>query len=71
MRTAVSALDLRRASELDDALRMLSEEARTPIAGATDLYVALNFGTLAPRRFVDIWGDHSFAARCRASADAD
>ena len=56
MRTAVSALDLRRASGLDDALRMLSEEARTPIAGATDLYVALNFGTLAPRRFVDIWG---------------
>lgn len=26
-----------------------------PIAGATDVYVALNFGTLAPRRFVDIW----------------
>jgi CO/xanthine dehydrogenase FAD-binding subunit len=35
---------------------MLGDEARTPIAGATDLYVALNFGTLAPRRFVDIWG---------------
>jgi xanthine dehydrogenase small subunit len=35
---------------------MLADEARTPIAGATDLYVALNFGTLAPRRFVDIWG---------------
>jgi xanthine dehydrogenase small subunit len=52
----VSTLDLRRASGLDDALRMLREEARTPIAGATDLYVALNFGTLAPRRFVDIWG---------------
>lgn len=56
MRTAVSQLDLRRASSVDDALRMLSDEARTPIAGATDLYVALNFGTLAPRRFVDIWG---------------
>jgi xanthine dehydrogenase small subunit len=56
VRTAVSSLDLRRASALDEALRMLSEEARTPIAGATDLYVALNFGTLAPRRFVDIWG---------------
>ena len=35
---------------------MLAEEARTPIAGATDLYVSLNFGTLAPRRFVDLWG---------------
>src|SRR5437016_8160407 len=47
VRTAVSSLDLRRALGLDDALRMLSEEARTPIAGATDLYVSLNFGTLA------------------------
>jgi CO/xanthine dehydrogenase FAD-binding subunit len=56
VRTAVSGLDLRRASSLDDALRMLGDEARTPIAGATDLYVSLNFGTLAPRRFVDIWG---------------
>ena len=56
MRTAISTLDLRRASSLDDALRMLCDEARTPIAGATDLYVALNFGTLAPRRFVDLWG---------------
>jgi len=56
MKTAVSPLDLRRASSLADALRLLDEEARTPIAGATDLYVALNFGMLAPRRFVDIWG---------------
>ena len=55
MRTAISTLDLRRAHTLDDALQMLSEEERTPIAGATDLYVSLNFGTLAPRRFVDIW----------------
>src|SRR5215212_4808221 len=33
----------------------MRDEERTPIAGATDLYVALNFGTLVPRRFVDIW----------------
>src|SRR6187551_3050795 len=33
----------------------MRDEQRTPIAGATDLYVALNFGTLVPRRFVDIW----------------
>jgi CO/xanthine dehydrogenase FAD-binding subunit len=33
---------------------MLRDERRTPIAGATDLYVALNFGTLAPQRFVDL-----------------
>lgn len=31
-------------------------EHLTPIAGATDLYVALNFGTLRERRFLDIWG---------------
>jgi CO/xanthine dehydrogenase FAD-binding subunit len=55
VRTAVSGLDLRRASSLDDALRILGDEARTPIAGATDLYVSLNFGTLTPRLFVDIW----------------
>lgn len=34
---------------------MLRDEPGTPIAGATDLYVALNFGTLAPKTFVDIW----------------
>ena len=26
-----------------------------PLAGATDLYVALNFGTLAGSRFLDLW----------------
>ena len=33
----------------------MRDERRTPIAGATDLYVALNFGTLEPRRFLDLW----------------
>ena len=55
MRTAISSLDLRRATSVDDALALMRDEQRTPIAGATDLYVALNFGTLVPRRFVDIW----------------
>ena len=54
MRTAISELDLRRARSVDDALAMVGD-GRTPIAGATDLFVALNFGTLASRRFVDIW----------------
>jgi xanthine dehydrogenase small subunit len=54
MKTAISSLDLRRARSVDDALAMVGD-GRTPIAGATDLFVALNFGTLAPRRFVDIW----------------
>lgn len=55
MRTAVSGLDMRSAASLDDALRILRDEQRTPVAGATDLYVALNFGTLEQKRFLDIW----------------
>lgn len=52
----MSEIDLRSTASLDDALRILRDERRTPIAGATDLYVALNFGTLTPRAFLDIWG---------------
>jgi xanthine dehydrogenase small subunit len=55
MRTPLSELDLRRATSLDDALGILHDDQRTPIAGATDVYVALNFGTFAPRKFLDIW----------------
>ena len=55
MKTAVSTLELRRAHSLDDALAIMRSEHRMPIAGATDLYVALNFGTLKARRFLDIW----------------
>ena len=58
MRTAISELNLRRAASVSDALDLLRDEQRTPIAGATDLYVALNFGTLAPRKFVDLWPLH-------------
>jgi len=55
MKTALADLDMRRAVSVDDALEILRDEKRTPIAGATDVYVALNFGTLVPRRFLDIW----------------
>jgi xanthine dehydrogenase small subunit len=51
----MSELDLRRASSLGDALTILRDEKRTPIAGATDLYVAAQFGTLVPRKLLDIW----------------
>lgn len=54
MRQPVAELDLRRARSLDEALAVLRDEQRTPLAGATDLYVALNFGTLQPRKFLDI-----------------
>lgn len=56
MKTALSELNMRRASTVDEALAILRDERRTPIAGATDVYVGLNFGTFAPRQFLDIWG---------------
>ncbi len=55
MRTAISGLEVRSAASLGEALSILHDDQRTPIAGATDLYVALNFGTLEPKRFLDIW----------------
>lgn len=55
MRTAISALDVRSATTMREALDSLRDEERAPIAGATDLFVALNFGTLTSRRFLDIW----------------
>ncbi|MFN2637352.1 MAG: xanthine dehydrogenase family protein subunit M [Gemmatimonadaceae bacterium] len=55
MRTVISGLEVRRAASLGDALAIMRDDRRTPIAGATDLYVALNFGTLEPKRFLDIW----------------
>jgi CO/xanthine dehydrogenase FAD-binding subunit len=54
MKTAVSSLSLRRATTVDEALRILADEPRMPIAGATDVYVALNFGTLGERAYLDI-----------------
>lgn len=55
MKTAVAELELKTASSLDQALGILRNEQRAPLAGTTDLYVELNFGTLKPRRFLDIW----------------
>jgi CO/xanthine dehydrogenase FAD-binding subunit len=41
---------------IGDALRMLRNEGPlTPMAGCTDLYVSLNFGTLEPTRFLNLW----------------
>ena len=56
MRTAISELDCRRATSLAEALEILRDEPRMPIAGATDVYVGLNFGTLPIREYLDIWG---------------
>lgn len=57
MRTPLSELTLLRPRSLREALRLLRDDARlVPLAGCTDVYVGLNAGTLAERRFLDIWG---------------
>src|SRR5262245_65652630 len=56
MKLNVAELDVRTPRTLEHALELLREEPRTPLAGTTDLYVELNFGTLKPRRFLDLWG---------------
>src|SRR5436190_9494813 len=41
---------------LADALRILNgEDQIVPMAGCTDLYVSLNFGTLTSTRFLNLW----------------
>jgi CO/xanthine dehydrogenase FAD-binding subunit len=41
---------------LADALKMLRDEpSLVPMAGCTDLYVSLNFGTLEETRFLNLW----------------
>ncbi len=57
MPTPANALSLRRPKTLKAALAMLSDDPTlTPIAGCTDVFVGLNFGTLDKRRFLDLWG---------------
>jgi CO/xanthine dehydrogenase FAD-binding subunit len=56
VKTGLSTLSLLRPSSLSDALQMLRDESPlTPIAGCTDVYVNLHFGTAGERRYVDLW----------------
>jgi xanthine dehydrogenase small subunit len=56
MTLALSTLTLRRPSTLRDALHMLRDDGPlTPIAGCTDVYVNLHFGTASERRYIDLW----------------
>ncbi|MBY0494803.1 MAG: FAD binding domain-containing protein [Cyanobacteria bacterium] len=51
-----TSLSLERPASLKAALSMLAADpALTPIAGCTDVYVGLQFGTLTERRFIDLW----------------
>jgi xanthine dehydrogenase small subunit len=57
MQGSISGRTVLRPRTLGDALKMLGEDdALTPMAGCTDLYVSLNFGTLKSSRFVNLWG---------------
>ncbi len=57
MRPLLSECQLLQPRSLPEALRMLHEAwPAIPVAGCTDLYVAMNAGTLGGGRFVDIWG---------------
>ena len=56
MPSTISSRSLLRPRSLADALKMLRDEGPlTPLAGCTDLYVTLNFGTLRDQRFLDLW----------------
>jgi xanthine dehydrogenase small subunit len=56
MPTPASTLSLQRPRTLKAALTMLADDPTlTPIAGCTDVFVGLHFGTLDKRRFVDLW----------------
>ena len=56
MRTQLSSLTLLQPRNLRDALAMMRDETQlTPLAGCTDVYVNLQFGTANATRFIDIW----------------
>jgi xanthine dehydrogenase small subunit len=56
MRTALSSLELLQPKSVRDALTMLRDEGPVmPIAGCTDVFVGLNFGTERTRRFLNLW----------------
>ena len=56
MQSTVTGRSLLQPRSLADALAMLRDESPlTPMAGCTDLYVSLNFGTLADTRFLNLW----------------
>jgi xanthine dehydrogenase small subunit len=56
MQQTVPHRSLLKPKSLADALNMLRDEGPlTPMAGCTDLYVALNLGTLKDTRFLNLW----------------
>src|SRR3954466_4613023 len=63
MRGLISNRTLLQPRSVADALKMLRDEGPlVPMAGCTDLYVSLNFGTLKDTRFLNIWTLESLRA---------
>jgi xanthine dehydrogenase small subunit len=57
MGSSLSRLSLLQPRSLDEALRLLRHEGPlVPLAGCTDLYVGLHFGSVPSRRFLDLQG---------------
>lgn len=66
MNAGLGTLELLRPRSLAEALRMLRDEGPlTPLAGGTDIYVALHFGAPSAQRYLDLW-----SLRGRAAARA-
>jgi xanthine dehydrogenase small subunit len=56
MQGLISNRTLLEPKNLADAVRMLRDDGPlVPMAGCTDLYVSLNFGTLGATRFLNLW----------------
>lgn len=56
MSTAVAALALREPRTLEEALEMMRDDGPlVPLAGCTDVFVNLHFGTTDARRFIHLW----------------
>ena len=56
MPARVEALALERPRSLEAALSLLAANTQLmPLAGCTDVYVGLQFGTVKEQRFIDIW----------------
>ncbi len=57
MTLPLSQMTLLRPRSLEQALRLLGEEPTLkPLAGCTDVYVALQFGQPGAGRYLDLWG---------------
>ena len=54
MSSTLTARKLVRPRKLSDALKLMAEEETVPLAGCTDVFVELHFGTRRSTRYVDL-----------------